>query len=73
MHSEATLNDWNQSSKMSYNWTGISFDLGERITAIEIANRNLSGSFSPGLGDITHLERLHASCNRFTGTVWLGL
>lgn len=48
-------------------WSGVSVNKYGRITALNVANRGLSGELPAALGDVSHLEHLHATSNCFAG------
>lgn len=48
-------------------WSGVSVNTQDRITAVNVANRGLSGELPAALGDVSCLEQLHATSNLFDG------
>lgn len=58
--------DWDNGSDTS-EWSGVSVDSNGRITGLHIENRGISGELPTTLGDISHLEYLHATSNGFVG------
>lgn len=48
-------------------WSGVSANKQGRITALDVTNRGLSGELPAALGDVSHLEHLHATSNCFDG------
>lgn len=48
-------------------WSGVSVNKHDRITALNMANRGLSGELPASLGDVSYLEHLHATSNCFAG------
>ena len=50
-------------------WSGITCDANHRITKIELANRQLSGTISEDLATITNLLELDLTINDFTGAI----
>ena len=50
-------------------WYGVSVDAQGRVTALHLAENNLSGPIPPGLANLTHLTQLQLSANALTGPV----
>lgn len=48
-------------------WSGVSVNTQDRITALNVANKDLSGELPAALGDVSCLEQLHATSNSFVG------
>ncbi|CAM9184268.1 unnamed protein product, partial [Laminaria digitata] len=48
-------------------WSGVSVNKHGRTTAVDVANRGLSGELPAALGDVSYLEHLHATSNCFAG------
>lgn len=54
-------------------WSGVSVNKHDRITALNVANRGLSGELPATLGDVSQLEHLHATSNCFAGEPLLSI
>eukprot|EP00904_Undaria_pinnatifida_P004223 jgi/Undpi1/13801/HiC_scaffold_9.g03452.m1 len=50
-------------------WSGVSVNTQDRITALNVANKDLSGELPAALGDVSCLEQLHATSNSFVGCI----
>ncbi|BBM99181.1 hypothetical protein MPTK1_1g19400 [Marchantia polymorpha subsp. ruderalis] len=69
------LGSWDPSSSTPCNWTGVicrarDFDSTQPVVvSLVLRNCNLSGTISPGVGQLTHLETLHLGNNFLTGPI----
>ncbi|KAJ0034940.1 hypothetical protein Pint_25938 [Pistacia integerrima] len=50
-------------------WEGIECDANGRVTHLQLPGRDLSGSISPSIGNLTHLSHLNLSHNHLSGPV----
>ncbi|KAJ0092184.1 hypothetical protein Patl1_26554 [Pistacia atlantica] len=48
-------------------WEGIECDANGRVTHLQLPGRDLSGSISPSIGNLTHLSHLNLSHNHLSG------
>jgi LRR receptor-like serine/threonine-protein kinase FLS2 len=51
------------------NWTGLACDGAGHVTSIELAETGLRGTLTPFLGNITTLQLLDLTSNRFGGAI----
>ena len=64
----ATLN-WRADRRL-FDWDGITIsDSPRRVTALDLSERQLTGTIPPQLGALIHLERLALSHNQLTGPI----
>ncbi|KAK4781155.1 hypothetical protein SAY87_017261 [Trapa incisa] len=63
------LSQWNDSTHFC-NWNGVLCSRGhERVTAINLATQNLTGTISPYVGNLTFLRRVNLRRNFFHGEI----
>jgi len=59
---------WENPSKDSKDWYGVTFDKG-RVIAIELSANKLTGNLPPEIGDFTALQKLVLSNNQIEGSL----
>ncbi|KAG2675428.1 hypothetical protein I3760_12G004600 [Carya illinoinensis] len=64
---------FNRSSNNCCHWEGISCDHKGRVTHLWLPSKDLKGSISPSLGNLTRLSHLNLSHNSLTGLLPTGL
>ncbi|KAJ8770237.1 hypothetical protein K2173_011773 [Erythroxylum novogranatense] len=63
------FNSWNDSTSFC-NWHGITCSRRhQRVTSLNIAEKNLAGAISPYIGNLSFLRTLELSNNSFTGEI----
>ncbi|GLT26771.1 hypothetical protein SLA2020_018160 [Shorea laevis] len=70
-----TLASWNRGDPCTSNWNGVlcTFttpgDGYQHVTELQLLNMNLSGTLSPALGRLSHLEILDFMWNKISGSI----
>ncbi|KAF8404788.1 hypothetical protein HHK36_009677 [Tetracentron sinense] len=65
---QSHLESWNVSTSHC-SWTGVSCDAYRRVVSLDLSSMNLSGTFSPDIGQLRNLHNLTVADNIFTGPI----
>ncbi|KAK3131039.1 hypothetical protein QOZ80_6BG0501230 [Eleusine coracana subsp. coracana] len=65
--STGALDSWNATTPLCQ-WAGVTCTAG-RVTSLDVSERRLTGTLSPAIGNLTHLEVLNLTRNGVSGRV----
>ncbi|XP_073011525.1 LRR receptor kinase SERL2-like isoform X2 [Typha latifolia] len=63
------LNNWDPDSVDPCGWTSVTCSSQYLVIMLEVPNRNLSGTLSPSIGNLTNLESVLLHNNSITGSI----